>query len=100
MDMLFTEYACPFVLLDEIIPSGQLSDFLEMLQKKRQERQRWDYFIHKLPPWDDTSWEDFNRNLDKMSGQVDIPTAPKEQLETTVSNSYRMLQNFEPEERG
>lgn len=100
MDLLFNEYASPFVLLDEVIPSGMFCEFLETFQKQHQERQRWNYFINKLPPWDDTSWDDFNRRLDEQEGINNIPTASKEQLETTVNKSFEILQNFNPEERG
>lgn len=100
MDLLFTEYASPFVLLDEVIPSGMFCEFLDTFQDKVIERQRWDYFIHKLPPWDETTWEEFNNKLDMQNGNQKIQTASKEQLETTVSNSFDILQNFNPEERG
>ena len=96
MDLLFKEYASPFVLLDEIIPSGMFCEFLDVFVDKHKEKQRWDFFIHKLPPWDDTSWEDFNKSLDEQEGITNVPVATEEQLGTTVSTSYQMLQNFEP----
>lgn len=100
MDLLFNEYASPFLLLDRIIPSGRLCDFIETFSEKHKERQRWEYYIHKLPPWDDTTWEQFCHNLDVEEGTVKVPTASKEQLETTINNTYEILQNFEPTERG
>lgn len=96
MDLLFKEYASPFVLLDEIIPLGMFCEFLDVFVDKYKEKQRWDFFIHKLPPWDDTSWEDFNKRLDEQEGIINVPVATEEQLETTVSTSYQMLHNFEP----
>ena len=96
MDLLFKEYASPFVLLDEIIPSGMFCEFLDTFEEKVKERTRWDYFIHKLPPWDDTTWDEFIRRLDEQEGISHVPIASEEQLETTVGTSYKMLQNFEP----
>lgn len=94
MDLLFKEYASPFLLLDEIIQSGRLCDFLTTFADKYKERQRWDYYVHKLPPWDDTTWEEFNRILDMQ----DEPQVTKEeQLETTINNSFGILEDFDPD---
>lgn len=97
MDLLFKEYASPFVLLDEIISSGMFCEFLDVFDSKVQERQRWEFFIHKLPPWDDTSWEDFNKTLNGMEEKTNIPVATDEQLETIVKNSHKLLSNFDVE---
>ena len=94
MDLLFNEYASPFLLLDRIIPCGRLCDFIETFSEKHKERQRWEYYIHKLPPWDDTTWEEFNRILDMQ----DEPQVMKEeQLETTINNSFGILEDFDPD---
>jgi hypothetical protein len=103
MDLLFHEYASPFLLLDGVIATGRFMEFIETFEKQRNERSRWEYYIHKLPPWDDTTWEDFNNNLDaqNQSNQA-IVKMTEEQLETTIKTSYNVLENFEigKEERG
>ena len=96
MDLLFTEYASPFPLLDGLIESGRLTEFIETFQEQRKKRERWEYYIHKVPAWSDLTWEDFNKNLDGQSSD-DIETVPPEQLEATVNDSYSTLQNFVPE---
>lgn len=102
LDLLFHEYASPFSLLDGVIASGRFLEFIDTFEKQRNERSRWEYYIHKLPPWDDTSWEDFNNNLDAQSQPIQEEVRmTDEQLETTVKDSYEMLTNFAfEEERG
>lgn len=61
--------------------------------------ERWEYYLHKLPPWDDTSWNEFNRKMDEQEGitpKVHKET-PKEQLEATIKNSYEILSDFSVE---
>ena len=103
MDLLFHEYASPFLLLDGAIASGRFMEFIDTFEKQRNERSRWEYYIHKLPPWDDTTWEDFNRNLDAQNPSIqETVKMTEEQLGTTVKSSFEMLENFEisEEERG
>lgn len=99
MDLLFSEYASPFTLLDNVIETGRFLEFIQTFEEQRNVRQRWEYFLHKLPSWDDTTWEEFNEKLDAQS--MDWTPISKEQLETTVLDSASILQNFSPdEERG
>lgn len=101
MDLLFSEYASPFVLLDNIIGTGRFLEFIQTFDKQRNVRKRWEYYLNKLPSWDDTTWEEFNEKLDAQSMDDWTPIS-EEQLEATVSDSVSMLQNFNPEnaERG
>lgn len=96
MDLLFKEYASPFVLLDEVISSGRLMEFLDVFEHQRNERTKWEFYIHKLPPWNTDTWEEFNQKLNK-DANTNIQTATPEQLEATVSESFSMLQGFNPE---
>ena len=100
MDLLFKEYASPFLLLDEVISSGRFVEFIETFEKQRNQRQRWEYYIHKLPPWDERTWDEFNDELDRhnQSSQTEVMT--EEQLETTIKKSHKMLENFEVIEEG
>lgn len=53
--------------------------------------------MHKLPSWNDTTWEEFNEKLDAQS--MDWMPISKEQLETTVLDSASMLKNFNPDDK-
>ena len=95
LDLLFIEYASPFVLLDTVIQTGHLVDFLETFGRKREERIRWEYYIHKLSPLDDRSWDQFNLDLDRNTVIEDQPS--DEDIVKTVKQSYNILKSFNPE---
>ena len=98
MDLLFREYASPFILLDKVIGAGQLMDFLEVFDKKQQHNELWEFYIHKLPPWDERTFEQFKHDLHVGKPKIERPT--DEQLETTIKDSYKIMQNFEMKEGG
>lgn len=101
MDLLFKEYASPFILLDSVISAGRFDDFLDTFDEQRKERELWQYYIHKLPPWDSRSFDEFKRNINTGKRKPKIERPSDEQLEATVKESYEMLKNFEfEEERG
>ncbi len=96
MDLLFKEYASPFVLLDSVISAGRFDDFLDTFESQREERQLWDYYINKLPPWDDRSFDKFRQDIRVKNGiQPKIVRPSNEQLEATVKESYEMLKEFD-----
>lgn len=97
MDSLFVEYANPFLLLENIIQTGRFVEFINVFLAKRKERQRWEYYINKIPAWDARSWEQFNEDLDCIERSEDTTN---EHLETTINKTRQMLNNFIPEERG
>lgn len=78
-------------------------EFIDTFEKQKVERDKKEYFIHKLPPWDKRTWNEFCKdvddNNDNIQEQIEIT---KEQLETTIKNSYNMMVDFEmgQEERG
>ena len=78
-------------------------EFIDTFQKQKDERSRWEYYIHKIPAWNEMTWEEFNQSLDaeNQSIQEEIKMT-EEQLETAVKSSYNILTNFEisEEERG
>lgn len=98
MDLLFREYASPFILLDKVIGAGQLMDFLEVFDEKQQHNELWEFYIHKLPPWDERTFEQFKHDLHVGKPKFERPT--NEQLETTIKDSYKIMQNFEIKEGG
>lgn len=99
MDLLFREYASPFLLLDEVIKNGMLNNFLDTFSEKQEEKTRWDLFIHKLGAFDERTWDEFNRDLDRGKPR-EINKPSKENLEATVKHSFDMMNHFEPTERG
>lgn len=89
MDLLFHRYASPFLLLDQIIPSGDLSEFISTVWEMRDEEMQWQYFLSKVF---DKSFEDFKESLKPQRG------IPQEEIETAIKDSMVMMDSFIPDE--
>lgn len=89
MDLLFHRYASPFLLLDQIIPSGDLSDFISTVWGIREEEMQWQYFLTKVF---DKSFEEFKESLKPQMGMS------KEEIETTINESMTLMGSFIPGE--
>ena len=93
MDLLFKRYASPFLLLDNLIQTSSLSEFIDdmfkFINKETQERTHWEFFLHKVY---NESWNDFN---DRIKSEENSKTVD---LGATLKNSREMLINFTPED--
>ena len=89
MDLLFHRYASPFLLLDQIIPSGDLSDFISTVWEIRDEEMQWQYFLSKVF---DKSFDDFREALKSQK------VMSQEEIETTIQDSINIMNSFIPEE--
>ena len=87
MDLLFTRYASPFVLLDGLILTNSLKnfvdDFFDFINKDRE----WEFFLHKVY---DKSWSEFSNDMKQSENQKPID------LGATLVKSKNMLSNFTP----
>lgn len=88
MDLLFHRYASPFLLLDQIIPSGDLSDFISTVWEIRDEEMQWQYFLSKVF---DKSFDDFREALKSQK------VMSQEEIETTIQDSMNIMNSFIPE---
>ena len=88
MDLLFHRYASPFLLLDQIIPFGDLADFISTVWEIRDEEMQWQYFLSKVF---DKSFEDFKKALKPQKGMS------QEEIEATIKDSMAMTDSFIPE---
>ena len=92
MDLLFTRYASPFVLLDSLILTNSLNnfidDFFDFIIEERKEKTEWEFFLHKVY---DQSWSEFSNSIKQSDNQEPID------LGATIKKSKNMLNNFTPE---
>ena len=92
MDLLFKRYASPFILLDNLIATTSLRDFIDdfykFINKEKQEESNWQFFLHRVF---DKSWKDFCEEIDSTN------KAEKIDLAATLVKSKNMLNNFTPE---
>lgn len=88
MDLVFHRYASPFLLLDQVVSNDELSEFVNMLWDVTEEEREWEYFLAKVF---DKSFEDFKQSVKPQ------PPISKKELETTVNESWNMMNTFIPE---
>lgn len=92
MDLLFTRYASPFVLLDGLIMTNSLNsfvdDFFDFVIEERKEKTEWEFFLHKVYY---KSWSEFSDSIKQSNDQTPID------LGATLTKSKNILNNFTPE---
>lgn len=94
--MLFQRYSSPLELLDLMIATGRLYEFVREVINIRNdemvEQTSWEFWLHKVF---DQSWADFRNEIpNDNSSTTAAPT--QEELKKTVSDSANMLKNFCP----
>ena len=87
MDLLFTRYASPFVLLNGLIMTNSLNSFVDDFFDFVNEERNWEFFLHKVY---DQSWSDFVKEIEQSENQKPID------LGATLVKSKNMLSNFTP----
>lgn len=98
MDLLFQRYADPIPFVDGMIRTGRFHEFvvsfMKTVNREKEDQLDWDFFLHKV--WEG-SFKDFKEDIDTnkrnqaMSDQA---------METTIKDSMKILQNFNPNEGG
>lgn len=91
-DLLFQKYASPFSLIDELISNGDFTEWINEFIDAENDRKIMDIWLHKVF---DKSFAEFKQSILENDEAVS-----DEQIETTVSNSRAILNNFIPENRG
>ena len=96
MDLLFKRYASPYFLLDQMISIGGFSDFVQDLFDRTEEERLWEFFRHKVR---DQSFEEFKGALnDQKQSKVSNEMMSKTQIETTVKDTFDIMQGFIPDD--
>ena len=88
MDLLFVRYASPFILLDGLILTNSLKNFVDDFFDFINEDREWEFFLHKVY---DKSWSEFSNEMKQSENQKPID------LGATLMKSKNMLNNFTPE---
>lgn len=88
MDLLFVRYASPFVLLDGLILTNSLNNYVDDFFDFITEGREWEFFLHKVY---DKSWSEFSNEIEQSENQKPVD------LGATLVKSKNMLNNFTPE---
>lgn len=94
MDLLFTRYASPFSLLDQMLDNGSFSEYIDYMFDAYTEEKDWEFYINKDI---DMSFTDFRDSLKVQAVQRQTPEAD---LETAVIESRDLLSSFTPHKEG
>lgn len=89
MDLLFSKYASPFLLLDGLILTGRFEDFIDEFVRLENEKVKWEFYLHKVQ---DKSFAEFKADIEP------IKNFSPEDIETTVTESQNILNSFKPED--
>ena len=87
MDLLFVRYASPFVLLDGLILTNSLNNYVDDFFAFINEDREWEFFLHKVY---DKSWSEFSNEMKQSENQKPVD------LGVTIVKSKNMLNNFTP----
>lgn len=93
MDLLFHRYASPYFLIDQMISVEGFSGFVQELHDRTEEEKLWEFFLHKVR---DQSFEEFKGTLNGKP--KDSFEMTKTQIETTINNSFDIMQGFIPDD--
>lgn len=86
MDLLFSRYASPFLLLDNYIQTGRFLEFVLKLIDINNDEKIYDVWIHKVY---DQSYEDFKESINSKNEKMD-----ECKIETTINESRNILNDF------
>ena len=87
MDLLFSEYASPFLLVDQFIGVRMFSEFVTEIITIRNDKELWQFFLNKV---ENQSFNDWKASL--PGNEPD-----DEEIETTIAKSFNLLNTFNPE---
>ena len=93
MDLLFHRYASPYFLIDQMISVDGFCGFVTELYDRTEDERLWEFFLHKVR---DQSFEEFKGALNKQPKETF--EFSKTQIETTVNNSFDIMQGFIPDD--
>lgn len=93
MDLLFSKYASPFILLEQMLTLGRLSEYVFEVLNIENDRKLWELYLSCVanPYSEVASFNDFKAKNTRQA------TEPYVDLEATVKQSFDVLQNFNPE---
>lgn len=94
MDLLFSKYASPFLLLNQYIRTKRFSEFVDAFMHQHDEDIKWEYFLHKIF---DRSWNEFSQTVDEDMKKQTQGQFTESSFETTIQDSKNILSGFVPE---
>lgn len=98
LDLLYHRYASPLTLLDTVIGSDQLYEFVDVMLEQIDEEKLWEMYLHQL--FQDKSfmeWKDSVRMGEGNNGMPEAVPVTKREINAAIQNSQDILGSFVPE---
>lgn len=89
MDLIFKRYSSPYLIIDQMILYDNFSEFVDTIWNKHNEEVLYDLYL-SYNPYNKVDFPEFKK-LAMPQAEDDTKS-----LETTVKNSYEMLNGFNP----
>lgn len=98
MDLLSQRYASPCFLLNGMIQTGRLDefvdDFIVTVQKEKEEQVNWEFYLHKVF---EGTFSDF---VDELETNKKNQIMSARTIETTIQKSMDILNKLNPNRGG
>ena len=91
MDLLFKRYASPFLLVDQMILTGNFTEFVARVVELDADEELWQFFLHKV---EGQSFNDWKASLG-VDQQAKTQMSDDE-IKATVQSSFSILNGYEP----
>lgn len=92
---MFQRYSSPLILLDRMIASGRLEEFVkEMIHihnEEMEDKTLWDIWLHRIF---DKGFDEYKKSL----GTHKEAAPTQEEVKSTVQDSFDLLAGFVPDE--
>ena len=88
MDLLFSKYASPYLLIDQVIEEGRFVEFIFEFAEAKREDEIVNVWLHKVF---DKPYNEFKESLTKQPKR-----ASKQNLKAAIENSHAILNKFIP----
>lgn len=97
MDLVYKRYSNPMELIDNMISLSNFSEFISELADNVSDEKLYDIWKSKVY---DKSYTDFKNEMmakwKKNAGIETSETMTDEEMETTINDSYEILNSFNP----
>lgn len=95
-DLLYHRYANPFLLLDNLILTDRLSDFVDVILKQKDEEMLWQLYLSDLIK--EKSFNKWKESFRESACEQQSSAISKKEIEATVRKSEDILASFVPVE--
>lgn len=91
MDLLFKRYASPFLLVDQMILTGNFTEFVAKAVELDADERLWQFFLHKVD--EEKSFNDWKASVVDQQAETQMSD---DEIKATVQSSFLILNGYEP----